>query len=52
MPDREELEQLMEQYLDAMEVSKLHQMADAAAIMDAHDKEEMHGNQEPIARLG
>ena len=48
MPDKEELEQ----YLDAMEISQLHQMEDAAKIMDAHDEEVAHGNQEPVAELG
>lgn len=45
MPDKEELEQLlevgeMEKHLDAYEISKLHQMAKAAEIMDARDREE------------
>lgn len=34
MPSAEELEQ----YLDAMEISELHRMDEAAKIMDAHDK--------------
>lgn len=45
MPDKEELEQLlevgeMEKHLDPMEISRLHQMAEAAKIMDAKDEEE------------
>lgn len=57
MPDREELEELLEKgemsdYLDPMEISRLHQMVDAAKIMDAHDKEAAHGNEDPAARLG
>ena len=56
MPSAEELEQLlevgeMEKHLDPMEISKLHQMAEAAKIMDAHDKEAAHGNEDPVARL-
>lgn len=48
MPSAEELEQ----WLDAMEISQLHQMDEAAKIMDAHDEEVAHGNQEPVAELG
>lgn len=48
MDERED----MELYLDAMEISKLHQMMEAAKIMDAHDKEDEHGNQDPTSRLG
>ena len=48
MPDKEELEQ----YLDAMEISELHRMDEAAKIMDAHDKEAAHGNQDPTSELG
>lgn len=49
MPSAEELEQLleageMEKHLDAMEISRLHQMIKAAEIMDEHDKEEPDGN--------
>lgn len=49
MPDKEELEQLlevgeMEKHLDAYEISRLHQMMKAAEIMDEHDKEEADGN--------
>jgi len=56
MPSAEELEQLlevgeMEKHLDAMEISRLHQMDEAAKIMDAHDKEDEHGNQDPTSRL-
>lgn len=45
MPDKEELEQLleigeMEKHLDAYEISRLHQMMDAAKIMDAKDEKE------------
>ena len=45
MPSAEELEQLlevgeMEKHLDPMEISKLHQMAEAAEIMNAKDEEE------------
>ena len=45
MPDKEELEQLlevgeMEKHLDAYEISRLHQMMKAAEIMDEHDREE------------
>lgn len=47
MPSAEELEQ----YLDAMEISELHRMDEAAKIMDAHDKEDEHGNQDPTSRL-
>lgn len=47
MPDKEELEQLlevgeMEKHLDAYEISRLHQMMEAAKIMD--DKDEKEGN--------
>jgi len=48
MPTAEELEE----YLDAMEISQLHQMAEAAKIMDAHDEEVAHGNEEPTAVMG
>lgn len=54
MPSAEELEQLLEnaeEYLDAYEISRLHQMDEAAKIMDAHDKEDEHGNQDPTSRL-
>jgi hypothetical protein len=51
MPSAEELEQLMEKFLDPMEISRLHQMDEAAKIMDAHDKEAAHGNEDPAARL-
>lgn len=56
MPSAEELEQLleageMEKHLDAMEISELHRMDEAAKIMDAHDKEAAHGNEDPAARL-
>lgn len=47
MPSAEELEQ----YLDAMEISELHRMDEAAKIMDAHDEEAAHGNEDPAARL-
>ena len=47
MPEREDFEL----YLDAMEISKLHQMMEAAKIMDAHDEEAAHGNEDPAARL-
>lgn len=45
MPSAEELEQLLEvgeleKHLDPMEISKLHQMAEAAEIMNAKDEEE------------
>lgn len=45
MPDKEELEQLleigeMEKHLDPMEISRLHQMDKAAEIMNAKDEEE------------
>lgn len=45
MPDKEELEE----FLDAMEISELHRMDEAAKIMDAHDKEVGNGNQDPDA---
>ena len=45
MPSAEELEE----YLDAMEISELHRMDEAAKIMDAHDKEAAHGNEDPAA---
>lgn len=48
MPEREDFEL----YLDEMEISRLHQMDEAAKIMDAHDKEAAHGNEDPAARLG
>ena len=48
MPEREDFEL----YLDAMEISKLHQMMEAARIMDAHDEEAAHGNQDPTSELG
>ena len=48
MPSAEELEQ----YLDAMEISELHRMDEAAKIMDARDKEAAHGNQDPTSELG
>ena len=48
MDERED----MELYLDAMEISKLHQMMEAAKIMDAHDKEVERGNQDPTPELG
>lgn len=48
MDEREDFEL----FLDAMEISRLHQMDEAAKIMDAHDKEEEHGNQDPTSRLG
>lgn len=51
MPSAEELEQLMEKFLDPMEISRLHQMDEAAKIMDAHDEEAAHGNEDPTARL-
>lgn len=47
MPSAEELEQM----LDAMEISELHRMDEAAKIMDAYDKEAAHGNEDPAARL-
>lgn len=47
MPEREDFEL----YLDAMEISKLHQMMDAAEIMDAHDRGE-DGDKEPTSELG
>ena len=47
MPSHEELEE----YLDAYEISQLEKMRKAAEIMDAHDKEVEHGNQDPSARL-
>ncbi len=45
MPSAEELEQLleageMEKHLDPYEISRLHQMADAAKLMDERDAEE------------
>ena len=45
MPSAEELEQLleigeMEKHLDPYEISRLHQMGDAAELMDARDAEE------------
>lgn len=45
MPSAEELEQMlevgeMEKHLDPMEISKLHQMAEAAKIMDAEEAED------------
>ena len=48
MPEREDFEL----FLDAMEISRLHQMDEAAKIMDAHDKEAAHGNQDPTSELG
>lgn len=48
MPSAEELEQ----YLDEMEISELHRMDEAAKIMDAHDEEAAHGNQDPTSELG
>ena len=47
MDEREDFEL----FLDAMEISRLHQMGEAAKIMDAHDKEDEHGNQDPTSRL-
>lgn len=48
MDEREDFEL----FLDAMEISRLHQMDEAAKIMDAHDKEDEHGNQDQTSRLG
>ena len=51
MPDSRELEQMlddaedMEAHLDAYEISRLHTMAAAAAVMDALDREADDGNQ-------
>ena len=47
MDEREDFEL----FLDAMEISRLHQMDEAAKIMDAHDEEDEHGNQDPTSRL-
>lgn len=48
MPTADELEE----YLDEMEISELHRMDEAAKIMDAHDKEVQHGNQDPASVVG
>lgn len=55
MPSAEELEQMldrMEDHLDPMEISRLHQMIGAAEIMDARDKEDADGHEERPSELG
>lgn len=38
MPSKKKVAEEMKQYLDAMEISKLHQMEEAAKLMDLNDK--------------
>ncbi len=57
MPSAEELEEYlvkgeMEKHLDAYEISRLHQMMDAAKIMDEMDEEAADGNEVPAAEMG
>ena len=57
MPDKEELEQLlevgeMEKHLDAYEISRLHQMMKAAELMDEMDGGDADGHEGPAAEMG
>lgn len=57
MPSAADLEEYlvkgeMEKHLDAYEISRLHQMMDAAKIMDEMDEEAADGNEVPAAEMG
>lgn len=57
MPSAADLEEYlvkgeMEKHLDAYEISRLHQMMDAAKVMDKMDEEAADGNEVPAAEMG